>query len=137
MRAIAPLPSLPQSLATIGIDAEVHAELPPEVLGQIALDEERARLRAPGDTGIHWDRVLFSAKESVYKAWFPLMGSWLGFKDAAVMLNREDGTFEARLLLPGPPVEGRPLSGFRGRYLVRKGLVITAAWLQTHNAIEP
>ena len=29
-----------------------------------------------------WDKILFSAKESVYKAWFPLTGRWLGFEDA-------------------------------------------------------
>jgi len=28
--------------------------------------------------GPSWDRLLFSAKESVYKAWFPLTGRWLG-----------------------------------------------------------
>jgi 4'-phosphopantetheinyl transferase EntD len=25
----------------------------------------------------NWDRLLFSAKEAVYKAWFPLVGEWL------------------------------------------------------------
>ena len=30
---------------------------------------------------ISWDRLTFSAKESVYKAWFPTYGKWLDFTD--------------------------------------------------------
>jgi 4'-phosphopantetheinyl transferase EntD len=46
------------------------------VLGIVAVAGEQERLRrlkaaAPGTC---WDRLLFSAKESVYKAWFPLTG---------------------------------------------------------------
>ena len=46
-----------------------------------------------------WDRLLFSAKESVYKAWFPLAGRWLGFADADITINAADGTFLVRLLV--------------------------------------
>jgi 4'-phosphopantetheinyl transferase EntD len=49
------------------------------------LPGERAMLRdlaatAPGPC---WDRLLFSAKESVYKAWFPPAGRWLRDHGAA------------------------------------------------------
>jgi 4'-phosphopantetheinyl transferase EntD len=68
-------------LASFGIDAEPHGELPEGVLERVALASEQAAL--PGlPPGVHWDRLLFSAKESVYKAWFPLAGRWLGFEDA-------------------------------------------------------
>ena len=87
-------------VSALGIDAEVHAPLPEGVLDLISLESERALLaeltdRVPG--AVHWDRVLFSAKESVYKAWFPLTRRWLGFEQADIEL-RLDGTFEARLL---------------------------------------
>ena len=89
-------------VSALGIDAEVHAPLPEGVLDLISLESERALLaeltdRVPG--AVHWDRVLFSAKESVYKAWFPLTRRWLGFEQADIEL-RLDGTFEARLLTP-------------------------------------
>jgi 4'-phosphopantetheinyl transferase EntD len=97
-------------VSALGIDAEVHAPLPEGVLDLISLESERALLaelteRVPG--AVHWDRVLFSAKESVYKAWFPLTRRWLGFEQADIEL-RMDGTFEARLLntdeaAPTPP----------------------------------
>ena len=75
---------------------------------------------------MHWDRLLFSAKESVYKAWFPLAQRWLGFEDAIVAVDRGFGTFTARLLVPGPRPGGRELSGFSGRWLIREGLILTA-----------
>ena len=59
-----------------------------------------------------WDRLLFSTKESVYKAWFPLAERWLGFEDARVTIDRDRGSFAARLLVPGPRLDGRELSGF-------------------------
>jgi 4'-phosphopantetheinyl transferase EntD len=115
--------------ATIGIDAEIHDELPPGVLGTVALEEELDWMRALSTAGIHWDRILFSAKESVYKAWYPMAKRWLGFKDALVTVQPESGAFHARLLGAGPAVGGQSATSFHGRYLVENGLVITAVSL--------
>lgn len=116
------------ALATIGIDAELDAPLPDGLLADIALPEERERLRVLGreQPGLNWDRLLFSAKESVYKAWFPLAGRWLGFEDADLTLEPRRGSFEARLLVPGPVLGGVELSGFSGRWAVQGGIVATA-----------
>lgn len=116
-------------IATIGIDAEVHAALPAEALGEVLRPEERELFACNDGSGIHWDRVLFSAKESVYKAWFPLTRRWLGFQDAVVTFDRGQGTFIARLRVPLPQGDGRAIDCFRGTYLVHDGLVFTAAWL--------
>jgi len=117
-----------RDLLTIGLDAEPHGKLPDGVLGAVSLAEERERLAALAATapGTHWDRMLFSAKESVYKAWFPLTQRWLGFEDASVTIDPEKGTFTARLLVAGPHFNGVPLTGFTGRWLVCGGLIITA-----------
>ncbi|GIF20362.1 4'-phosphopantetheinyl transferase [Paractinoplanes tereljensis] len=100
--------------ASVGVDAEPNEPLPPGVLDAISLPEERAQLSA-----FAWDRLLFSAKESIYKAWFPLARRWLDFTEARVEL-REDGTFSAKLLVDGP------VSGFEGRWLADTGLLLTA-----------
>jgi enterobactin synthetase component D / holo-[acyl-carrier protein] synthase len=116
-----------RDVRSLGIDAEPHEELPEGVLPAIALDAERAmldRLRADRPATC-WDRLLFSAKESVYKAWFPLTGRWLDFAEARIELDGS-GSFTARLLVPGPVVDGRQLAGFDGRWLVRNGLIATA-----------
>jgi 4'-phosphopantetheinyl transferase EntD len=112
---------------TVGIDAEPHATLPEGVAGMIARDEEKAMLTSlrAADPAIHWDRMLFCAKEAVYKAWYPLMRKWLGFEEASITLDPA-GTFQAKLMVPGPVVAGKQLDGFAGRWIVGDGLVITA-----------
>ena len=117
-------------LATVGIDAEPHDELPEGVLVRVSLPEERVHLRQL-PRGVHWDRVLFSAKESVYKAWYPLAQCWLGFEDARLHFrpgpDPARGTFTAELLVPGlPPIHGRQVSVLPGRYAVGGGLLVTA-----------
>lgn len=114
-------------IRSVGIDAEVHDRLPDGVLGAIALPEEQVALTALGDTGsICWDRLLFSAKEAVYKAWFPLTGRWLGFEDARITIDPVAAGFTVELLVDASTTLGPALTGFTGRYLVRDGFVLTA-----------
>jgi 4'-phosphopantetheinyl transferase EntD len=117
-----------QDVLTLGLDAEPDDRLPEGVLDTIATADERAGLCALASAAPEpcWDRLLFSAKESVYKAWFPLTLRSLGFEEAAITINPADGTFTARLLVPGPALAGRPLTEFAGRWLARRGLVLTA-----------
>lgn len=122
--------------AAIGIDAEPNAPLPAGVLDSISLPAERARLArlAAADRDlcrdVCWDRLLFTAKEAVYKAWYPLTHRWLDFEQAAVTVTAgaRQGSFVARLLAGAEPpvVGGRPLGEFRGRWTVRRGIVASA-----------
>jgi 4'-phosphopantetheinyl transferase EntD len=115
-------------VVALGLDAEPNEALPGGVLDRVAVPPERAWL--PGLTaavpGVCWDRLLFCVKESVYKAWFPLTGRWLGFEQAAVTVDPDAGTFAADLLAPGPARDGRPLTRFTGRWLARDGLLLAA-----------
>ncbi|MER5889027.1 4'-phosphopantetheinyl transferase superfamily protein [Streptomyces sp. NPDC001941] len=118
--------------ASLGIDAEPHTALAPDVLRAVRLPTEEQRLdhltrRHPG---IHWGQLLFSAKESVYKAWYPLTATRLGFADADLEFRtalgpEPHGTLSASLLVPGPVVAGRRLTRLEGRWAVRGGLVVT------------
>jgi 4'-phosphopantetheinyl transferase EntD len=111
---------------TIGIDAEVHRSLPAGVFERVSLPQERSHLSALDPHDVCWDCVLFSAKESVYKAWFPITNGWLGFEDVAVTVAPDTRTFEATLLVPAPLVDGRPIVTFAGRFEVDRDHVITA-----------
>ena len=115
-------------LASVGIDAEPHEPLPAGLIGDLASAAERALLEelAAAEPAVHWDRLLFCAKESVYKAWYPLTGRWLGFEDARLTIDPGQGTFAAELLVPGPVLGGVELGSFAGRWLVRDGLVLAA-----------
>jgi 4'-phosphopantetheinyl transferase EntD len=112
---------------SVGIDAEVHDALPRGVLDAVSSSRERAELAAlsAARPEVAWDRVLFSAKESVYKTWFPLTGRWLGFEEAE-LLPAVDGTFRAHLLVEGPTVDGAVVSAFDGRWAVDGGILVTA-----------
>ena len=116
-------------LAGVGIDAETHAPLPDGVLDQVTAAGDAGlldRLR-DADPSIHWDRLLFSAKEAIYKAWYPLTGRWLGFEDAYLSIDPDAGAFAGHLLVPGDRRDGGPgLTALHGRYLVDRGLVLTA-----------
>ncbi|CAM5567352.1 4'-phosphopantetheinyl transferase family protein [Streptomyces avidinii] len=111
-------------VAAVGIDAEPAGPLPSGVLGLIASPAERAALAAlaAADASVPWERVFFSAKEAAYKAWYPATGIWLGFRDAELVLSPA-GAFTAVLRPPVPsPVD--PV--YEGRWLVGRGLVVTA-----------
>jgi 4'-phosphopantetheinyl transferase EntD len=115
-------------LVTIGIDAEPHDPLPAGVLDMIARPEERGRLGglAALAPDIAWDRLLFSAKESVYKAWAPLTGTFLDFDGAEIIFDPAAGSFVARLRSPGAILVGDARGELHGRFVVRGHLVVTA-----------
>lgn len=117
-----------EQVLTVGIDAEPDRPLPDGVLDVVSLPAERARLAelSTADGDRNWDRLLFCCKESVYKAWFPLTREWLGFEEARIDIDPGAGTFTAHLLRPVPEAGGVPLTGFRGRWAVGRGLVVAA-----------
>jgi 4'-phosphopantetheinyl transferase EntD len=114
---------------TVGIDAEPHDVLPSGVLRAISLPAERTELSAM-PSGLHWDRILFCAKEATYKAWFPLTHRWLGFEDAHITFEVDSsgssGRFASRILIDPAAESGPPLETLSGRWSVRDGLALTA-----------
>ena len=125
--AVGPLPQV----SAIGIDAEPDAPLPDGVLDLVATPAEQARLAATrSESGSpNWDRLLFSAKEAVYKAWFPLVGEWLDHQQAEVLINPQEATFEALLSRDGLIIDGRQIRRLHGRWIHKQGILITAVVL--------
>lgn len=144
-------------LRALGIDAEPNGPLPEGVLETIALPSEArwAEADAADGTAVHRGRLLFSAKESVYKTWYPLIGTELEFLDAEIDFTETSqptaapsastassggspqaaGEFTARLLrvpLPEHPRPGQhPVpTSFTGRWLLRDGFLLTAVALR-------
>ncbi|MEU5370383.1 4'-phosphopantetheinyl transferase superfamily protein [Streptomyces sp. NPDC005951] len=124
---------------SLGIDAEPHAPLPTGVRELVTLPAERERIGPPAPEGTgetHWDRILFSAKESVFKTWYPVTGVELDFAQADLTFHRTgspgsgdgtqgpaaEGTFAARLLLTDPALP----TTLHGRWRVEDDIVATA-----------
>ncbi|OHV04033.1 4'-phosphopantetheinyl transferase family protein [Mycobacterium talmoniae] len=135
------------AVRSVGIDAEPHDVLPNGVLDAVSLPVERTELAAL-PASLHWDRILFCAKEATYKVWFPLTQRWLGFEDAHITfsISREracprpdtpaddpeprtlvaGGEFVSQILIDPAARSGPPLTTLRGRWAVADGLVLTA-----------
>ena len=117
---------------SVGIDAEPHGVLPAGVLDAISLPVERHEIGGL-PAGLHWDRILFCAKEATYKAWFPLTQRWLGFEDAHVTFDVDSagaaGRFVSRILIDPAALSGPPGTALAGRWSVAEGLALTAIGL--------
>jgi len=132
--AVARLPHV----AAIGIDAEPDAPLRAGVLRRIATPGEGVRVaRLTAEVpGVSWDRLLFSAKEAAYKAWFPFAGCGLGLGDVSVD-PEPDGRFTACLRPDGIVVAGRRLTELHGRWRRCGGVLATAVVVHGVRAMDP
>ncbi len=117
--------ALSDHVRAIGIDAEAHEPLRDGVLKEVAFGNER-NMVAGSSTGVCLDKVLFAAKEAIYKAWYPLAKCWLGFEDVELRIDTAARRFHARLLISGPVLDGWRLTEFHGRWGVDAGIVAAA-----------
>ena len=113
-------------VASLGIDAEQNEPMPAGTLAVIAGAQEISLLQDLPCTNIHWDRLLFSAKESLYKAWFPLVKRWLGFEEVSVTIDPESGTFQFANRTEGSRGGEFGHFGAGGRFIVQQGYILTS-----------
>jgi enterobactin synthetase component D / holo-[acyl-carrier protein] synthase len=124
-------------LGAIGIDAEPNDPLPAGVEELVVTDGfELPAVGRSASSPVNWPTVLFSAKESVYKAWYPVFGTWLDFREVRVELSPTTptaGWFRVEPRTPNPmsPAETRFVGELAGRYDVDpvRGVVTTTAVL--------
>ena len=92
---------------------------------QVASRKERQR--ASDELGADAALIIFSAKESIYKAWYPTTARWLDFDAVTVSVDRS-GVFsiEPRADLAGD--DRALLSGLHGRFAVTPAHVLTAVY---------
>lgn len=129
--AVAPV----SQVLALGIDAEPHVPLEKQVEELVCTQDERNKIGEPSSGSPHWTTILFSAKESVYKLWSPLAGSWLDFHDVEVELYLTEGIFSARIR-PRRWVPTLPAK-LQGRFAVDGRLVRTAVALPRHPTPDP
>ncbi len=119
---------------SIGIDAEPDEPLPEGILNLVATRMEREGL--PSDLHGCWDRLLFSAKEAVYKACFPLTGRWMDFHDASIGFSRTTQTFQASLRRRLMGGDGSEIHYLTGRWMRGRGLILTAVVVARTDSIR-
>lgn len=109
-------------LAAVGIDAEPAVALPAETRSLVLRRSERSP-----DPVI--ETIVFSAKESIYKALFPLVGVWIGFQEVQISVDSEAGAFTASSSSPDDRVRAL-VPSLTGRFLRRPDFVVTACRLE-------
>jgi 4'-phosphopantetheinyl transferase EntD len=111
-----------QDLDAIGIDAEAREGLPPDLWERV-LDqgEQREALRAP-EPGVQ-ARLVFSAKESVFKALYPQFKCFLDFPDVHVDCGA-DGAFSAELRGAARDLTV-PSTKLLGRFVIEQTMILT------------
>ncbi len=82
-RVAAAAVAMQRDFSALGIDIEPAEALPPELWELVATPRERAEI----DEGPYHGRLLFAAKEAVYKAVFPLDQTFLDHHDVEISLT--------------------------------------------------
>jgi 4'-phosphopantetheinyl transferase EntD len=115
-----------RDFAGVGIDVELDEPISDGVAARICFGDELSdRVATERRIGMDLPKLLFSIKESVYKAYFPLAETFLDFSDVTVELDPRDDAFVARLTTAEPP-SAAGTRVFRGRFVRAAGIV--ASW---------
>ncbi len=111
----------------VGIDAETADPLKASLQRLIYTEAEAewARDREP-PPGTDWGKVIFSAKEAVYKCVGPLAGRWIGLREVTLRVDADERAFTVSAD-PSAALEGFGMERIRGRYAVTGGLVLSGA----------
>lgn len=115
---------------SIGLDVEQATPLGEDIRDLIcsaAEQDQLTRLQLVAGQKIAstpLSKVIFSAKESIHKTYFPLNYHTLDFLDARVELDHERHQFTASIIKPEPSPKV-PITTLNGRFCVKEGFVAT------------
>ena len=121
-------------LAGIGIDIELVGALGLHLVSQACSPEEWAAAECDRRSDIDPGTLCFSAKESVYKAYFPLTRVFLDHADVRLQIDWARGRFAARVKDDRPSVAGR--RELFGRFSRVGDHVATAVWIERRDQPE-
>jgi len=109
----------------IGLDMESAAPLEEKLFKAICLPEETALF---GETPGQQAKLLFSAKEAIYKCLWPSVQRYIDFLEMQVHIDHEDHTFSATPHTDKCSPE--LVAAMQGRFVVTDQLVMASAWIQ-------
>lgn len=118
-----------RSFAALGLDIEAAAALEPGLIDTVCRPEEARRLRSGSADAAAGALLVFSAKEAVYKALWPLVRRFIDFQDVAIILDADRGGFRVRA--HGDNCPAALAEGLQGRIRRLPRMVATAAWIET------
>lgn len=111
-------------LVGVGIDLEESGPLSPDIRDLICTPREAEHLaQLPTPYG----RLLFSAKESVFKCIWPVVRRFVDFHEISVTLQTSGQRFQA---VSDDPALGPLIARLNGRFAMIQGTWLTGAWIE-------
>jgi 4'-phosphopantetheinyl transferase EntD len=107
----------------LGIDAEPRLPLPAELWSRVLDEHEQREASAADEPGIQ-ARLVFSAKETTYKALYSIFKQFLEFSDVHIETRPEDGVFLANLVGEATGIRPSNLK-LLGRLVIDEELIVT------------
>lgn len=113
----------------LGIDAEQNDALKDELKPMICTERELDWVARQERSGTTWaSKLIFSAKESIHKVYYPLNHYTLDFLDAELNIDIESGTFQAHIIKPYKNAQ-TPIFELTGKFAVDPQHVYSAIYL--------
>ncbi len=113
---------------SIGVDVEPNEEIEEKLWASICTEVELERIReAPEEDRGRLARLIFSAKESVYKCQYPLTRMFLSFEEVETEIDRSRHTFRATL--PASAGDAIGQRTVEGHWCVDGGFLVTGVEL--------
>jgi len=110
---------------SIGIDAETNQCFVEDAPGFCTSEECSAVAELAQGSSVNWFGIIFSAKESFYKAWFQLYQTYLDFQDVTIHFHPQLKEFSMKATRSDAAELMRVVT-FVGRYVCDAHLICTA-----------
>lgn len=118
------------SLSGLGLDIEHFGRLSSRAAERILTDVESQALRQLEEDFLRLATIVFSAKEAVYKAIYPIAGLYVGYREVQIMLSSKHTEFRASYV--GQNELNRPLEAGVGHWGLIEEAVLTRFEIGEH-----
>ena len=121
---------LTKDVSGIGIDLESLSRVVDfNIRRHVCVDKEREFLESlPTEQANRYLRIIFSAKESIFKCFFPISQTYLYFQDAEIIIEENNSKFS---FLLSKACSGITSAGFQhyGMFSIKDDLLLTSIYI--------
>ena len=118
------------SLSGLGLDIEQFGRLSVRAADRILSETESQALHDLDADFLRLATILFSAKEAVYKAIYPIAGLYVGYREVQIRLSLQEAEFRASYV--GQNESNRPLEVGVGHWGLIEEAVLTRFEIGEH-----
>lgn len=111
----------------IGVDLEINEPLDPSLLSMLCRPEELDRIAESPEAGAR-TKLIFSAKESVFKCIWPAVHRFVDFDEIEIRFDDAGRSYSVKPHSDKLP--GDLIRQIRGRYAQTPSLIVTGAYIQ-------